>query len=91
MNVSDSDRDTFFSSAHRFDSNVLQFSKEKKSVCWYCAKMLDLFLMRSNVITFLSGQSDGTLRMLQKLPNRLWSKTDFDFLVELYKTGPQRQ
>ena len=41
------------SSAHRFDPAILQFSNyEMKSVCFHCSKLLDLWLIRKNVILF---------------------------------------
>ena len=69
----------------------MKFSKEEESVCWHCAKLLDLFLLRRKVITFQSGANLGNLRDLRKLQNNLWSQKDFNFLVELYKNSPARK
>ena len=72
-----------------YEPNYLEFSKDKISCCWHCGKMLELYLLRAQAITFQRTGIDCALKSLARKSHPEWNQSDVDFFVDLYKHGPK--
>ena len=66
-------------------------SKEEKQVCFHCAKILELFKLRSQAITFPSSRTTSQLNLLKLKKTTYWTQEDVNFLIDLYAKSTYRQ
>ena len=72
-----------------FDDHLM--GNEKKSVCFLCAKLIEMFKIRYKAITFPQSQVKACLDRLRLTKKVNWDQNDIDYIVVLYKTGHNRQ
>ena len=68
-----------------------KLGNEEKSVCHHCAKILDMYKTRYRTITFPNSEERASLTGLKFQKRALWSQSDVEYLVALYKHGDKRQ
>ena len=66
-------------------------SKDEKQVCFHCAKILELFKLRSHAITFPSSKNSSQLNLLKLKKATYWTQDDVNFLIDIYAKSTHRQ
>lgn len=66
-------------------------SDEPQTVCFHCAKLIELFKLRHKTITFPTSDIKQSLDLLRFNKMSYWDDNDVELVVEIYKSGSQRQ
>ena len=67
-----------------------ELSTEEKSVCFHCAKMIEMFTMRYKAITFANSEMKASLDGLKLTKRVHWDKQDLVYLTFIYKSSEKR-
>ena len=64
-----------------------ELSLEEKSVCFHCAKVLEMFKLRHKTITFPSSEIKASLDGLKLTKRVHWDQQDYTYVTYIYKSG----